>query len=218
MSTYMLRVLSLDPVWLVTFGSWRRSLCDTIPINFIQGLFSRLPWPPMEPPTMRKCERLINGYEVLQRVQTLPHSHDGGFYEFLLWLKKCDNSSIRLYSSWSNEKMPLWFMLRNITALLTPWDKNLLLYLVALLLVKSFNSINFYWSWRTKEAANDKRISSLEANTPKRERGGEEEIVSKLHNSFISLNYSRNFLFCRLSRKTKRARKIIWFFYLINYA
>ena len=134
------------------------------------------------------------------------------------WKSAIIPSAIRLYSSWSNEKMPLWFMLSNITALLTPWDKNLVLYLtlVALSLVKSFNSINFYWSRRTKEAASDKRISTLKANTPK--RGWEREIVNKLHNSFISLSYSRNFLFCRLLRKTKRARKIIWFFYLINYA
>lgn len=47
--TYILRARSFDPAWIVAFP-WLRSLCETIPINFIQALFSRFPWPPMEPP------------------------------------------------------------------------------------------------------------------------------------------------------------------------
>lgn len=40
----MFKVLSLDPPW-VCWLSWRRSLCDTIPISFIQGLPWPVPWP-----------------------------------------------------------------------------------------------------------------------------------------------------------------------------
>lgn len=48
--TYMLRVRSFDPLWPCGL-SWRRSLWETMPMSFIQGLFW-VPWP-IEPPLLK---------------------------------------------------------------------------------------------------------------------------------------------------------------------
>lgn len=53
--TYMLRLRSLDPLWLCTL-SWRRSFC-TIPINFIHG-FAPWAWP--IPPCLQGCNILLD--------------------------------------------------------------------------------------------------------------------------------------------------------------